>query len=171
MQALRKRKNRQRIKRVLRRSTPKSSILNMLATNYKDFYVKFVHRRNFFTQSFRHIKHSSKIQKSNYRAQNSLCYVSEHALNSDLTTVPNNCNCVNEQYCVSYQTLLMSGDIELNPGPVQNENREARIILPSHVLLEQRLRHFQLRPFDVGGAGDCFLELFHISYMVIQVIT
>ena len=67
--------------------------------------------------------------------------------------------------------LLKSGDIELNPGPVQNENTRARITLPSHSLLERRLQHFQLRSLDVGGAGDCFLELFHISYTVIQVTT
>ena len=54
--------------------------------------------------------------------------------------------------------LLKSGDIELNPGPVQNENTRARITLPSHLLLEQRLGHFQLRSLDIGGAGDCFFR-------------
>ena len=39
------------------------------------------------------------------------------------------------------QTVKLSRDIELNPGPLYI------------VLLEQRLRHFQFRPFDVGGDG------------------
>ena len=67
--------------------------------------------------------------------------------------------------------LLMSGDIELNPGPVENSTNETSTTIPPHVRLEQRLGSFQLRPLDVGGAGDCFFELFRISYMVTQVIT
>ena len=54
--------------------------------------------------------------------------------------------------------LLICGDIELNPGPVQKDNSRAGITLPSHLVLEQRLQHFQLRPLDVGGAGDCFFR-------------
>ena len=50
---------------------------------------------------------------------------------------------------------MLSGDIELNPGPVQN-NSPTR--LSSNVVLQQRLRRFQLRPFDVGGDGDCFFR-------------
>ena len=53
----------------------------------------------------------------------------------------------------------MSGDIELNPGPVQNNSENK---LPSNVVLEQRLKCFQLKPFDVGGGGggggDCFFR-------------
>ena len=51
----------------------------------------------------------------------------------------------------------MSGDIELNPGPVQNDNnQDMAITLPSSRLLELRLHELGLRPLDVGGAGDCF---------------
>ena len=39
----------------------------------------------------------------------------------------------------------MSGDIETNPGPV-------------YTVLDERLQQFQLRPFDVGGEGDCFFR-------------
>ena len=53
---------------------------------------------------------------------------------------------------------MISGDIELNPGPVQKDNSQAGITLPSHLVLQQRLQHFQLRPLDVGGAGDCFFR-------------
>ena len=52
----------------------------------------------------------------------------------------------------------MSGDIELNPGPVENSTNETSTTIPPHVRLEQRLRQFQLTPFDVGGAGDCFFR-------------
>ena len=42
------------------------------------------------------------------------------------------------QYDISQKKLLLSGDIELNPGPVQHTNSVTR--LPSNVVLEQRLR-------------------------------
>ncbi|XP_028405778.1 OTU domain-containing protein 4-like [Dendronephthya gigantea] len=42
---------------------------------------------------------------------------------------------------------MLSGDIERNPGPIL-----------SNLVLEQRLRCFQLGPFDVGGDGDCFFR-------------
>ena len=43
----------------------------------------------------------------------------------------------------------------LNPGPVQNSSLNT---VSLNVLLQQRLRCFQLRPFDVGGDGDCFFR-------------
>ena len=64
-------------------------------------------------------------------------------------------NIANEQYQISQRALMLSGDIELNPGPVQN-NSPTR--LSSNIVLQQRLRRFQLRPFDVGGDGDCFFR-------------
>ena len=156
MSAMRKRKNRERIKRILKRSTPKSSILNELATNYKDYYyrsyLKLWHRHNFFTQTFLPFKHSGKVQKSIPTAQNySICV-------SNRSSMPGKCNFADKQHYVAEKKLLLSGDIELNPGPVQNENTQARITLPSYLLLEQRLGQFQMRPLDVGGAGDCFFR-------------
>ena len=153
---MRKRKNRERIKRILKRSTPKSSILNELATNYKDYYyrsyLKLWHRHNFFTQTFLPFKHSGKVQKSIPTAQNySICV-------SNRSSMPGKCNFADKQHYVAEKKLLLSGDIELNPGPVQNENTQARITLPSYLLLEQRLGQFQMRPLDVGGAGDCFFR-------------
>jgi hypothetical protein len=61
----------------------------------------------------------------------------------------------NQQYHISQRALMLSGDFEINPGPVQN-NSPTR--LSSNVVLQQRLRRFQLRPFDVGGDGDCFFQ-------------
>lgn len=51
----------------------------------------------------------------------------------------------------------MSGDIELNPGPVQNDNSKA-VTSPYNRLLESRLSQLSLRPLDVGGAGDFFFR-------------
>ena len=42
--------------------------------------------------------------------------------------------------------LLLSGDIELNPGPSE------------YIVLTQRLSELGLRPLDVGGDGDCFFK-------------
>ena len=60
-----------------------------------------------------------------------------------------------KQHYISQRKLLLSGDIELNPGPVQNSILTSR---SSNVVLEQRLGCFQLRPFHVGGDGDCFFR-------------
>jgi hypothetical protein len=62
---------------------------------------------------------------------------------------------IDKQYHISQRVPMLSGDIELNPGPVQN-NSPTR--LSANVVLQQRLRRFQLRPFDVGGDGDCFFR-------------
>ena len=62
----------------------------------------------------------------------------------------------------------MSGDVELNPGPVQTEN--CNVVLSSHARLEQRLRDLNLRPHDVGGQVTAFLDLYHITCIVMQVI-
>ena len=60
-----------------------------------------------------------------------------------------------EQYNLYQRKLLLSGDVELNSGPVQNRNP---ITLSPSVVLEERLGRFQLRLFDVGGDGDCFFR-------------
>ena len=109
MSAMRKRKNRERIKRILKRSTPKSSILNELATNYKDYYyrsyLKLWHRHNFFTQTFLPFKHSGKVQNSIPTAQNdSICV-------SNRSSMPGKCNFADKQHYVAEKKLLLSGDI------------------------------------------------------------
>ena len=54
--------------------------------------------------------------------------------------------------------LLTSGDIELNPGPLQNVNTQTTLSVGSTILLNFRQRQLGLRPLDVGGAGDCFFR-------------
>ena len=141
--AMRKRKNRTILKQNMLKSAPKSSILNKLASNYKLCCFKFLHMQHIFINSFGYVKPCINLVCRNI--------VSQH-----------NCSCnqsiwidVISQYDISENKLLLSGDIELNPGPVQSTNSVTK---PSNVVLEQRLRHYQLRPFDVGGDGDCFFR-------------
>ena len=163
VQTMRRRKVRPKVKRILRTCAPKSSSMYKLATDYKSWYVNLVHRSNcFFSKFYRLPKYCTRVHKCNSRTQSSL-FCKIHSCNY--------CYFDYEQYCVSKRKLFMSGDIELNPGPVQNDNnQDMAITLPSN-RLEFRLHQLGLRPLDVGGAGDCFLELFLISYMVIQIFT
>lgn len=59
-------------------------------------------------------------------------------------------------YNVSCKHILLSGDIESNPGPVSS-NRTICNEGPNS-LLNYRLLRYQLRPLDVGGGGDCFFR-------------
>ena len=72
-------------------------------------------------------------------------------------------------YNVSYKHILLSGDIESNPGPVSNNRTICNA--GSNSLLNYRLLRYQLRPLDVGGGLTASLEQYLISYMMIQVIT
>ena len=126
---LRKRKNRSFLKHYFLNSAPKSSFLYMVASDYKLCCFQFVHMQHIFINSFAYFKPSvncsskSQLKSGNYQYKYT-----------------------NQQYHISQKKLMLSGDIELNPGPSYD------------VLLEQRLRHFQLRPFDAGGDGDCFFR-------------
>ena len=59
-----------------------------------------------------------------------------------------------------WNNLAICGDIESNPGPIDN-----LLTCNVPVLLEQRLQLFQLKPFDVGGEGDCFFQSCFTSVM------
>ena len=89
------------------------------------------------------------VCKNTSKFKQSSCYT----LNS--VNIAGNIIISNEQRHLSLRKLLLSGDIELNPGPIQNSSLTT---LSTNVLLEQRLEHFQLKPFDVGGNGDCFFR-------------
>ena len=61
--------------------------------------------------------------------------------------------------------ILMSGDVELNPGPLSHRITCDAEISPSGSILELRLHQFGLKPLDVGGGGDCcFRALSHQLY-------
>ena len=143
--AMRKRKNRSFLKHYFVRTAPKSSILNKIASNFKQCCFQFVQIQHIFINSFGYFKPCVNINIKT--AKQSLCnmFYSQNIAG----------NIANEQYHISQRALMLSGDIELNPGPVQY-NSPTR--LSSSVVLQQRLRRFQLRPFDVGGDGDCFFR-------------
>ncbi len=66
-----------------------------------------------------------------------------------------------KQYSVSDIKLLLSGDIEMNPGPAENTIHGRSICFfpqDNDMLLTTRLQTHGLRPLDVGGGGDCFFR-------------
>lgn len=54
--------------------------------------------------------------------------------------------------------LLRSGDVELNPGPLQDVDNQTRYPIDSLTLLNFRLGQLRLIALDVGVPGDCFLK-------------
>ena len=60
---------------------------------------------------------------------------------------PIECNKQHQRYCVSRRNLLISGDIELNPGPLPQGNNTMCTVsqTPSMVLLQSRLNEQGLR--------------------------
>ena len=108
--ALRKRKNRSFLKQHFLNSAPKSSFLNMVASDYKLCCFQFVHMQHIFIKSFAYFKPSVNCRS-----------------NSQLKSGNHQYKYTNQQYHISQKKLMLSGDIEINPGP-------------SYVLLEQRLR-------------------------------
>ena len=54
--------------------------------------------------------------------------------------------------------LLTSGDVELNPGPLQGVNTQTTLSLSSTMLLNFQLHQLGLRLLDMGGTGDCFFR-------------
>ena len=104
-------------------------------------------------------------KKNQNTSSDHICYQTCGMLNSDFIFSPNkrknNCFCTENNlhvnlnsrhvrqckyFCVARRKLLLSGDIELNPGP------------SDYIVLTQRLSELGLRPPDVGGDGDCFFR-------------
>ena len=59
---------------------------------------------------------------------------------------------------MSKTKLLMSGDVELNPGPLTYKKTNSVVRAPTLSILDSRLHQFGLKPLDVGGDGDCFFR-------------
>ena len=64
-------------------------------------------------------------------------------------------------YNVSGKNILLSGDVELNPGPVLFDD----VLTVQGISFEApdftfqcRLLRYRLRPLDVGGGGDCYFK-------------
>jgi len=60
-----------------------------------------------------------------------------------------------EAYNSSLRQLMLSGDIEQNPGPYAQVNM---IQSSPYTIIKSRLAEQGLRLLDVGGAGDCFFR-------------
>ena len=60
-------------------------------------------------------------------------------------------------YNVAGRNILLSGDVQLNPGPKMVDSTCMCIGNPEF-LFEYRLLRHGLRPLDVGGGGDCFFR-------------
>ena len=60
----------------------------------------------------------------------------------------------------SEKNILLSGDIESNPGPVTNDSTlsQATTNGRSDFLFNYRLLRHGLKQLDVGGGGDCFFK-------------
>ena len=58
---------------------------------------------------------------------------------------------------MSDMKVLLSGDIETNPGPIENVVSNSISFFPQNsMLLATRLYRHGLRPLDIGEGGDCF---------------
>lgn len=103
-----------------------------------------MHIQHIFVNSFGCFKLSASLADKNiYTAKQSFGNI----LNSQYILDTSNYNFDNKPYHISQRKLMLSGDIERNPGP--------NLL---YLMLQQRLKCFQSRPFDVGGDSDCFFQ-------------
>lgn len=132
---MRKRRIRRKYMKSILKLTPVSSEMHHLLKNYRLWYVNYVHRTDcFFTKYFK------------FRCQ-SLYSCSNVGIDFH-----------QDQCCMSKEKLLMSGDVELNPGPFTYKKTNSVVRAPTLSILELRLHQFGLKPLDVGGDGDCFFR-------------
>ena len=114
-------------------------------------------------QSLRTSDKLVKEKKTQNTSSDHTCHKTCRTLNLDLIFSPNKINSFSTEnnvhvtsnsrhlgqcqyFFVARRKLLLSGDIELNPGPSE------------YLVLTQRLTELGLRPLDVGGDRDCFFK-------------
>ena len=139
---LSKRKSREHSKNIMKNCFPKSSEIHRISKNYKDFRINFLRRCDcFFTAYFININrqcwaHSNrKVTGSralgrmrminNYSNDRSdsknICQISNIShptvTRQSNPVTASNCN-KNARYNESKKRIMLSGDIELNPGPM-----------------------------------------------------
>ena len=148
LRSMKKRKRRCKVKDIVRKSTPKSSRLYNVVIDHKSWYVRYNNRCDCFFASFLNLRGliGNKMHKSKQAIKPCLPNHKKEPIGGHT-----------KRYCALRVKLLMSGDIELNPGP-EDSNRQNKLSLSSTILLNYRLRQLGLRPVDVGGAGDCFFR-------------
>lgn len=98
------------------------------------------------------IFNSDLIFSANKR--NNYCFCTEN----NLQVTSNSRHLRQCKYFSVARELLLSGDIELNPGPSE------------YLALTQRLSGLGLSLLDVGGDGDCFFKEFHNDYLELQIL-
>ena len=70
-----------------------------------------------------------------------------------------------ERYCVAKRKVSLSGDVELNPGPLTGNTFQTISVNNQNSVLRYRMHKHGLQPLDVGGEGDClFKSISHQLY-------
>ena len=117
---------RKKDKKLFTKSFPLSSVLHNIASNYKQWNIRYIQRLDCFYSSY-----FTKIKKSTVAVYNE-----------------------------SEKNILLSGDVESNPGPVTNVSTlsQATTNDRSDFLLNYRLLRHGLNQLDVEGGGDCIFK-------------
>ena len=180
MSCLRRRSVRSRIKCFVRKCTPNTSRLNEIARNYKSWYVNYLHRSDSFfskhllvsVKMVKNLKHLSFCQRRSVskcpwyqnKREKRIEIVLHVKGNSIFRKTEMASKLDQERLLYAANTkVLLSGDVEVNPGPIGNGNcravKESLCSLGSCLsLLIFRLSILKLKPLDVGGGGNCFFK-------------
>ena len=171
-----RRKKRKAVKLYIKKYVPTSSMLKVMLCGYTRNYLfdqctrskfmvftkKFLKRRKLHLFSFRPrtFKHKKSPSFCIYMYTENNIYKNLRQLHV-------------KSYHLSSRIISLTGDVELNPGPAPEQTcnffcSSSRMNPAS--LLETRLSHIGRTAVDVGGAGDCFLELYRINFMAIPII-
>ena len=127
---LKKKKSRDKLKKMVFRCVPVSSILYKVAKYFKHWKMKFIRKENSFYSS--HF-YAFKVK--------------------------------GERYCVAKRKVSLSGDVELNPGPLTGNTFQTISVNNQNSVLRYRMLKHGLQPLDVGGEGDClFKSISHQLY-------
>lgn len=166
MNSMKKRKARRKPKFILKKCTPKSSRLYGFATDYKLRYLVYFHICNCFFINFINLKRLVTKKLSPKRKQSSS--------SSSVKTLKSTCLMITEGYCLSRMKLMRSDDVKFNPGLEPNVDKQARLsdccqILKHCVTFDQDSQDYQLQMWVVQVTA--FLELYHINFMVVLIIT
>ena len=145
-----------KIKREKIKPLPRFRHTAAIEYNNDQKYFKFVERQKIFTTCtvLHFIKQLGSTEKLVCTCTNSFNVLSNLRNNKSKRNLLR----PNSQYCFSDKRLLLSGDIELNPGPSAKNTRSSDKLITTNVILENRLDELGLRPLDVGGEGDCFFR-------------
>ncbi|CAH3162874.1 unnamed protein product [Pocillopora meandrina] len=109
------RKTRSKFKVSIRKYIPKSSWLYSFATDFKFCYVRYLNRcEGFFTKFVKLNKLTAKKSK-----------LGTHAPSFNHNKIASSTH--SRRFCVSRMKLSTSGDVELNPGPLQGVNTQTTL--------------------------------------------